>query len=85
MTPRYVQMLFAETATTPTGYILDRRLILVSEQLKRRDGLPVSAIAFGAGFNDLSHFSRAFRKRFGVCARDYRTGGRIPGASIAEV
>jgi AraC-like DNA-binding protein len=26
----------------------------------------VSAIAFDAGFNDLSHFNRAFRQRFGV-------------------
>jgi len=84
VTPRYVQMLFAEAATTPSGYILDRRLSLVSEQLKRKDGMPVSAIAFGAGFNDLSHFSRAFRKRFGVCARDYRAGERKPAFTVAE-
>ena len=78
VTPRYVQMLFAEVATTPSGYIMERRLNLVAEQLRRGPGQSVSEIAYAAGFNDLSYFSRAFRKRFGVSARDYRAGRRGP-------
>lgn len=32
----------------------------------------VGQIAFACGFSDLSHFSRAFRARFGVAPRDYQ-------------
>jgi AraC-like DNA-binding protein len=33
-------------------------------------GWPVGEIAFAAGFNDLSHFSRAYRARYGCAMRD---------------
>jgi AraC-like DNA-binding protein len=36
----------------------------------------VSEIAYAWGFNDLSHFSKAFRKRFGVSPAQYRSGQR---------
>jgi AraC family transcriptional regulator, positive regulator of tynA and feaB len=32
----------------------------------------VSEIVFAAGFKDLSHFSRAYRARYGRTARDER-------------
>jgi len=32
----------------------------------------VSEIAFGLGFNDAAHFSRAFRVRFGASPREWR-------------
>ena len=35
-------------------------------------GRSVSQIAIDNGFNDLSHFSKAFRGRFGASPRDYR-------------
>jgi AraC-like DNA-binding protein len=35
----------------------------------------VSEIAFGWGFNDAAHFSRAFRTRFGCSPREMRAGG----------
>jgi AraC family transcriptional regulator, positive regulator of tynA and feaB len=34
--------------------------------------MTVSQIAFGAGFNDLSHFTKAFRARFGMPPGIYR-------------
>jgi AraC-like DNA-binding protein len=33
---------------------------------------PFGEIAFAAGFNDLSHFSRAYRARYGCAPRDAR-------------
>jgi AraC-like DNA-binding protein len=35
-------------------------------------GRSVSEIAFGLGFNDAAHFSRAFRARFGISPREWR-------------
>ena len=37
----------------------------------------ISDIAFGCGFNDAAHFSRAFRARFGCTARELRRGAGL--------
>ncbi len=74
---RYVQMLFAGMGTTPRAFIQDRRLELAARRLER-EGLMVTIteVAYDAGFNDLSSFCRAFRKRFDTSPRNYRIGGR---------
>lgn len=73
LSPRYVQMAFADIATTPLAYIRRKRLQLAASQL-RRDGAAcnITDLGFRLGFNDLSHFSRAFKARYGVGPRDYR-------------
>jgi AraC-like DNA-binding protein len=76
VSPRYLQMLFAAAATTPTAYIQDRRLRLAAERLRRSSAPGVTEVAMAVGFNDLTHFGRAFRRRFGVTPRDYRDGLR---------
>ena len=38
----------------------------------RYDGRPIGAIAFDAGFADLSHFNRSFRRRFGGTPSEVR-------------
>jgi AraC-like DNA-binding protein len=35
----------------------------------------VGAIAYDAGFGDLSYFNRSFKRRFGVTPRDVRNDG----------
>ena len=52
---------------TPSQYIWERRLEACSRDLlePRLAGRPVADIAYGRGFNDAAHFSRAFRERFG--------------------
>lgn len=66
VTPRYVQKLFAREGTTFTRYLLDRRLEAARAALAGADAAKVSAVAFDAGFGDLSYFIRTFRRRFGV-------------------
>ncbi len=78
VSPRYLQILFAQDGVTPSAYILDRRLELAAERLRagvERGG--VTRVALGVGFNDLTHFGRAFRKRFGVTPSDYNSGARV--------
>jgi AraC-like DNA-binding protein len=77
--PRTVQMLFEAEGTTFTEYVQAQRLARVHRMLTdpRHAGEKISAIAFAAGFHDLSHFNRAFRLRFGGTPSDVRTGARL--------
>jgi len=56
---------------TPHQYVLRTRLHRAALRL-RRSGDPVSAIAFDAGFNDLSTFNRRFRRVMGASPTAYR-------------
>jgi len=42
-----------------------------AEQLLRESGLTVTEIAYQVGFKDPSHFSKLFKKQFGVSPREY--------------
>ena len=76
ISPRYVNNLLADEQTSFQRYVLTQRL----EHCKRDLASPMLAhrhvgeIAFAWGFNDLSHFGRAFREHFGASPRDWRHG-----------
>ncbi|UFZ06267.1 helix-turn-helix domain-containing protein [Bradyrhizobium ontarionense] len=74
LSARYVNDLFSDEDTSFQRHVLSERLKqcqrdLASPALARRQ---VSEIAFSWGFNDLSHFGRVFRERFGVSPRQWR-------------
>ena len=75
---RAVQLLFEAEGTTFSSYVLEQRLLHAFSQLRdpRRDTLAVSQIAYAAGFVDLSHFNRCFRRRFGDTPTGARRGDR---------
>ena len=66
-TPRFVQRLFEAEGTSFTDYVLARRLARAHRLLTdpRRTSEKISAIAFDAGFADVSYFNRAFRRHYG--------------------
>lgn len=76
ISPRYVSDLFVDDATSFQRYVLAQRLERCARDLAtpRQAGRQIGEIAFAWGFNDLSHFGRVFRERFGVSPRDYRHG-----------
>ena len=78
VTPRFVQRLFESEGVTFSEYLLGQRLALAHRLLMdpRRAGLAISAIAFEAGFGDLSYFSRAFRRRYGATPSDVRNSAK---------
>ncbi|MDY0872017.1 helix-turn-helix transcriptional regulator [Dongia rigui] len=75
VTPRYIQMLFADSGTTFTDFLRQQRLALAYRLLvdPAQATRNVADLAFAAGFNDLSHFNRVFRRRFGATPREIRT------------
>lgn len=72
VTPRYVQRLFELDGTTFGEFLRNARLDRAREALASDDPRTVSAIAFDVGFGDLSHFNKAFRRRFGATPSDIR-------------
>jgi AraC-like DNA-binding protein len=65
---------FRNEPLTLAQYIWERRLEACSRDLRdpRLAARTVSELAFGRGFNDAAHFSRAFRERFGCSPRQWR-------------
>jgi AraC-like DNA-binding protein len=75
---------FAGEPASITEWIWARRLDAVRADLcdpalRHRT---IGDLAFARGFSDASHFSRAFKTRFGVTARELRRAG--PGAEHSE-
>ncbi len=70
--PTYLSRRFkAETGETITEYIQGKR-VAAACWLLEHDGAPITEIAFRVGFADPNYFSRVFRSRMGITARDYR-------------
>lgn len=78
ITPRYVHMLLKETGRTFGRHVMDRRLqnaatLLRDPQWHHRR---ISDVAAAAGFSDLAHFSRAFRRKYATTPSDVRRAAR---------
>lgn len=61
----------AVAGTTPYRFVLARRLHRAALALRRSDE-PIAAIAYEAGFGDLSTFNHRFRRVVGQSPRDWR-------------
>lgn len=61
--------LFVSEATTPMKWIWHQRLAACYEALSSGRVRQITALAFDHGFNDLSHFSRSFKKMYGRSPR----------------
>ena len=74
MSVRTVHKRFEQADMTFRQWVLEQRLGSCRRALSdpRCQSMTVSQIAFGAGFNDMSHFTKAFRTRFGTPPGIYR-------------
>lgn len=72
---RYLSKLFESTQSPVARWLWERRLERIAQDLRDPDlaAHSVSDIAFSWGFNNMSHFSRAFKARFGTSPRACRT------------
>jgi AraC-like DNA-binding protein len=71
---RYVQAMFARAGTSFSEFVLEQRLLRAARLLQDTVNAvgKISEIAFLAGFNDVSYFNQAFRRRFGMTPSDMR-------------
>ncbi|MCV9878540.1 AraC-like ligand-binding domain-containing protein [Brenneria izbisi] len=71
---RYASMLFESESTTFGRYLLHCRLERCARELRApaQRQRKINEIAFHWGFSDISYFSRVFKQRFGMSAREFR-------------
>ena len=69
LSARYIYELLQDSGAGFGERVMELRLLKTRFMLsdRRNDHLRISEIAFQCGFNDISHFNRSFRRRFG-CA-----------------
>lgn len=73
MSVRSLYRLFADQGLVVAQYIKNRRLDLCAQALQNvHDDEKLAGIGYRWGFSDHSHFSTAFKQRFGVTPGEYR-------------
>lgn len=77
MSVRSLYRLFADKGLVVAQYIKNRRLDLCARALQSaRDDEKLAGIGYRWGFSDHSHFSTAFKQRFGMSPGEYRKRAR---------
>jgi AraC-like DNA-binding protein len=78
VTVRYIHKLFESEGTTLSKFVLGQRLSQVHRMLTNTRGASqtIGALAFAAGFGDLSTFNHAFRRFYGATPSDVRAAAR---------
>jgi AraC family transcriptional regulator, positive regulator of tynA and feaB len=73
---RYVHKLFNSTGRSVGEHVNDRRILASARNLLDPGcrKMTIAEIAFAAGFNDISHFNRLFKRCHGLSPRDFRNG-----------
>jgi AraC-like DNA-binding protein len=76
LSSKLVQRLFERAGMTFTEFVLEQRLQLARRLLSGQDSRQnkIGAIAYAAGFGDLSYFNRTYRRRFGMTPSEWRDG-----------
>jgi AraC-like DNA-binding protein len=72
---RSLQKLLAAKNTTPSAYIMSRRLARAADLLLCEPHRSITQIAFSLGFNDSAYFCRCFRRSLGLTPSAYRANG----------
>lgn len=76
LSERSLNRLFAYLGTTPMRWVLQQRLALSRQALEQDPAVRVTDVAFSCGFNDLSHFSRVFKKVYAVTPQQHAAAAR---------
>lgn len=85
LSARQLQRLFESEGTTFSEFVLTKRLDRIRRMLTESASAhrTISDIAYENGFGDMSHFNRAFRRRYGVSPSDLREHDRYHNRRIS--
>ncbi|HCL01536.1 MAG TPA: AraC family transcriptional regulator [Lachnoclostridium phytofermentans] len=73
LSPVYISKIFKEeTGESPINYLIKIRLEKAKEILSEREGGSIKNIANEIGYDDVYHFSKLFKKYFGISPQNYR-------------
>jgi AraC-like DNA-binding protein len=77
---RYLRLIFESEDESLSAYVMRRRLEYSARLLRDASwrGQTITDIALENGFNNVSYFGSAFKRRFGMTPRDYRRVN-VPG------
>ena len=72
--PRYVHRRFAGTGRSVGEHVNEQHILVCTRSLLDRTGRrrTIAEIAFVAGFSDVSHFNRLFKRSNGATPREFR-------------
>ena len=88
LSTRYIHKLFSSEPERLMKWVWAQRIEGACKEIERTASRrkAISQVAFSWGFSGPAHFSRSFRKRYGVSPIEYRSraGARSKGAPIAE-
>ena len=77
LSPTQFCRVFREEHGVTFGQHLVRYRLEQARELLAHPGALVKEVAYSVGFNDLSYFTRAFKRQLGVCPSDYQAGARL--------
>ena len=67
LSPFYISRIFkSETGDTPIRHLINIRLEKAKEILENGDGGSIQEVAASVGYDDAYHFSKLFKKRYGI-------------------
>jgi AraC family transcriptional activator of tynA and feaB len=71
---RYVHRLFATTGRSVREHVNEKRIAVCTHELLDSNSAhkTIAEIAFSAGFRDISHFNRLFKRSNGLSPREFR-------------
>ena len=73
LSPFYISKLFkSETGDTPINYLISLRMEKAKELLDRNPALSIQEVAAQVGYEDAYHFSKLFKKYYGLSPMYYK-------------
>ena len=86
LSPSHVHRLMAGEPQTLMEWVSEKRLLVCQMDLASAWSVSesISQIAFRHGFIDMSHFSRAYRRRFGMSPRESRARGSSASSELKQ-
>jgi AraC-like DNA-binding protein len=77
LSPFYISKIFkSEVGDTPIRHLINIRLEKARELLENENSLSIQEIACSVGYDDAYHFSKLFKKRYGVSPTQFKKSGR---------